>query len=254
MSLWKTVKAGSRKTLLYHVWRRWHTWWFRSVVLPRMKVTELHGVKLHLQSISSLRMKEALVTGAYEAAEVRLCREVVSSNDSIVEFGSAIGFLGLFAIRILGVKSYFSVEANSKTAELLVANYSLNNATPHVIIAALAENDEPVNFGITDDFWTNSLCPTIIDPVRKAMVVRGRKLSTLLHEVPFSPTVLIVDIEGGETCLQNEPIPSCVKKVIIELHPQFIGISRTFEVLKHLMNQGFEVKGTFDTSYALVRQ
>lgn len=252
MNLIGKIKSLLQKTLLYYCWRRCRAGWFQRFVLPRLKTSELHGVRLHLDQIS-LRMKEALVTGSYEAAEVRLCREVITSDDAVMEIGSAIGFLGLFACKTLGVKSYYSIEANPQTAELLLANYALNDLKPHVIVAALAEIDGQVELGITDDFWANSLCPTTTDHVRTVVQVTGRKLSTLLREAPFSPTVLIIDVEGGETCLQVETIPSCVKKLIIEIHPQLIGVSRAFEVLKYLMNQGFEVKGTFDNSYALVR-
>ena len=42
--------------------------------------------------------------------------------------------------------------------------------------------------------------------------------------------------------------------MIIEMHPSITGVTESFELLKHLLNQGFEVRGTFDTSYALARQ
>jgi len=220
-----------------------------------MDVTELHGVRLGLQNMS-LRMKELLVRGKYEEAETRLCPVLLTPDDRVVEIGSAIGFLGLLAARSIGVQAWFSVEANPYTVGLLKANYALNGVVTFapVLVAALAPKDGPINLHVSEDFWTSSTCDADQESVRQSITVRGCRLSTILGEAPFVPSVLIVDVEGAETCLVSEVIPETVRKMIIEMHPSITGVTESFELLKHLLNQGFEVRGTFDTSYALARQ
>jgi len=220
-----------------------------------MDVVELHGVRLGLRSIS-LRMKERLAGERYEEAETRLCPVVLTPDDRVVEIGSAIGFLGLLAARSLGIRTWFFVEANPRTAEILRENYTLNEETapPQILLAALAAEDGPVAFHIREDFWTNSTCVRAGETTSESITVRGCQLQTILREAPFAPSALIVDVEGAETCLIGEIIPETIRKIIIELHPAITGVTTSFELLKHLLNQGFEVRGTYDTTYALARR
>jgi len=212
---------------------------------------DLHGVLLGLDGIS-VGMQEALAGGRYEEAEVQMCRELLVTSDAVVEIGSAIGFLGIFATKVLGVASYRSIEANPNTAQLLVANYERNGLKPDLVIAALAPRDGPVALSVTTDFWTNTTC-SIASGVVDTLTVPGCTLTTLLNSVDYDPTALIIDVEGAETCLLTTTIPETVCKVIIELHPAMIGVTVAFDILKCLMDQKFRVQSTLDTTYALVR-
>jgi FkbM family methyltransferase len=240
-----------RNTSLHRLYHDARTWHFRNFVLSRLETVELHGVTLGMTGIS-VAMQEALSQGRYEQVEVQLCRDVLSPSDTVVEIGSAIGFLGIFAMKHLGVVEYRSIEANSQTAELLAANYVRNGLVADVVVAALAAADGPVALSVGADFWTN----TTVRPDEQtspSMWVRGCTLATLLADVPFEPSTLIVDVEGAETCLNGNRLPESVKKLIIELHPALIGAPAAFEVLKQLMNQGFYVRATLDTTYVLCR-
>ena len=241
-----------RGTLLYRLWSRYRSWRFRTVVLSGMKFAEIDGVRLELGGLSP-RMREALVLGRYEVAELQLCRNLLSSDDRVVEIGSAIGLLGIFAVKRLGIREYFCIEANPVTGDMLKANHLLNGVEPRLWIAALAPENGPVTLYVTEDFWTDSVLPDPTHAKRRGVTVQGFRLATLLEKVPFSPTTLIVDVEGAETCLIDETIPRGIDKVIIELHPRIVGAANASAVLEHLVNQGFQVQSTFDDSYALVR-
>ena len=252
MNLRENAHKWSRRTLVFQLWRSYCHWRFRTRVLPKMEFTELHGVRLDLRDIS-FQMKKALTAGKYEEAEILLCGQVLAPEDKVIEIGSAIGFLGLFAVKRLGLSPFFSVEANPATARILTGNYALNGVNPSLLVAALADHDQPVQLTVTEDFWANSISTNLRETPGETVTVSGYRLESIFAKAPFPPNTLIVDVEGAETCLQSETIPQSVKKLIIEMHPAIIGTTKTFEILKHLLNQGFEVKATFDTSYALIR-
>ena len=252
MSLLAHVQKWSRRTLLYHLWLSYCDWRFRTSRLPKMSFAEVDGVKLGLSNLSPY-MREILVLGRYENAELQLCRLLLTKDDRIVEVGSAIGLLGIFATKRLGIENYFCVEANQRTADMLVVNHQLNGVKPRVLVGALSHSDSPVEFHVTEEFWSDSV---LLDPkgtVSKTVIVQGYRLPTLLTKIDFIPTGLIIDVEGAESCLLNETIPDSVSKVIIELHPKLTGVAAAYDVLNHLMNQGFKVLSMRDDSYALAR-
>jgi tRNA1(Val) A37 N6-methylase TrmN6 len=43
-------------------------------------------------------------------AELQMCRQILTKGDRVVEIGSGIGLLGIFATKRLGIENYFCVE------------------------------------------------------------------------------------------------------------------------------------------------
>ena len=252
MNLLANARKWSRRTLLYNLWQSYGDWRFRTACLPKMCFAEVDGVKLNLGNLP-IPMRERIVRGRYEAAELQMCRQILMKDDRVVEIGSGIGLLGIFATKRLGIENYFCVEANEETVAMLVANHELNSVKPRVLVGALSQCDTPVELQVTEEFWTNSLLPDPQQPVTKTVTVQGYRLPTLLLKIDFHPTGLIIDVEGAENCLLSETIPDSVRKMIIELHPKLTGVMTSFAVLNHLMNQGFNVLATRDDSYALAR-
>lgn len=246
------ARAAFRHTLVYHLWRRHRHRRFLNVELPRLESVTLHGVTLDVRGLST-RLKEAMLSEVYEHAEVRLCREILTPEDRVVEIGSAIGFIGLFNLGVLGVARHASVEANPRTAERLRANYERNGRRPELLVAALAGEDGPVRFGVGDDFWTDSLVGASGETAREFVTVEGCRLETLLTRFAFEPSALVIDVEGGESCLRGRPIPESVRKIVVEMHPAVLGSEEVFGLLNDWMNQGFRVRAQCENSFALVR-
>ena len=192
-------------------------------------------------------MKNNLLLGRYEVQERTLAQQFLTREDAVLEVGGAIGFIGLFCQSRLGITRYTTVEANPNTVALLKQNYVLNGRTPVVWNLALAAQDGEVTLNIGNEFWENSLVAGA-NSGRTVRVVAA-SLANLVRRLDYAPTALIMDIEGAEQFVDFQQVPASVKKIIIELHPDFIGHAKTYQIVTDLVNLGFQVEreegGTF---------
>lgn len=208
-------------------------------ILPRLLQAELEGVKLDISKLSSL-MKNHIRTGRYDVQERRLAQQSLTKNDVILELGGAIGFIGLYCRKVIGVKHHFSVEASPHTLEQLKRNYALNGLTPYVIHAAAAAEDGEITLNVGGEFWENSV---VTKNSAKSITVPALSLSSLIRMMSEPPTALVCDIEGAEQQLDFTQLPASVKRIIIELHPEIIGQERVDRILAMLYTMGFKERG-----------
>lgn len=219
---------------LLELWRNLHSRLRFKFILPRKREASLEGVRLDISTLSPL-MKNIILTGRYESQERQLARQALTKDDVVLELGGAIGFIGLYCRKVIGVKHITSVEANPHTLKLLRRNYELNGLTPSVIHAAAAAEDGELDLSIGGEFWENTLTCTSSSTVR----VPSQSLSSLIKQMPAAPTALICDIEGAEQYLDFTQLPASVRKIIMELHPGMIGEEATQRVMDKLASLGF---------------
>lgn len=234
------------RSLLFQFWDDFQTRWRFKFTLPRVQTVTLEGVQLDASTLSPL-MKNNLLLGRYEVQERQLAQQCLTRDDAVLEVGGAIGFIGLFCQLRLGITRYTTVEANPSTAALLRRNYALNGRTPVVWDLALAAEDGEVTLNIGNEFWENS----VVNGAARGRTVRvpAATLSSLLRLLDYTPTALIMDIEGAEQFVDFRQLPTSVRKIIIELHPGVIGPAKTYRIVADLVNLGFFVEreegGTF---------
>src|SRR6185436_19536452 len=101
------------KTLVYHLYQEAAHRYHWKYVLPNIREIELEGLKFDVSQLSP-KIRNRLLSGAYEEYEKKMCRDFLTPNDSVVELGAAIGFIGLICQKQIGIKSYASFEANPK--------------------------------------------------------------------------------------------------------------------------------------------
>ena len=100
------------------LWQNLHSRVLFKFILPHVQHATLEGVKLDISRLSPL-MKNHIRTGRYEVQERRLAQQSLTRDDVILELGGAIGFIGLYCRKVIGVKHHLSVEANPNTHEHL---------------------------------------------------------------------------------------------------------------------------------------
>jgi FkbM family methyltransferase len=229
-------------------WQRFSTKLRFKFVLPRVRTATIAGIKLDVSPLSPV-MKNIIMTGRYEAPERSLVARALTPDDTVLELGGAIGFIGLFCRRVIGVRHVTSVEANPATLAMLRRNYELNGLEPDVIHAAAAAEDGELDLNVGGEFWENTVTGTSNQTVR----VPALSLESLFKRMPQPPTALVCDIEGAEQYLDLHRLPATLTKIIIELHPAIIGKARTDAILLQLANQGFVEKAEDDGTYLLMR-
>lgn len=216
--------------------------------LPRVRRAQLAGVKLEMEGLSPM-MKNIILSGRYEYQERILCAEAIGSDDVVLELGSAIGFVGLYCRKKLGVKSVYGVEANPQTIQLLNRNYAANDCDPRIIHAAVAAEDGEIELDTSGEFWENR----VGQAGGKSVKVPSRKLSSILEQLEESPTALVCDIEGAETQLDFSSLPASVRTIVMELHPEWTGQEAAAATEKRMEDEGFVVVKRLDNSVLLTR-
>ncbi len=223
------------------------TRWRFAVTIPRLRVATVDGVRLDVDGLAPL-MKNRLYEGRYEVQERALCRRFLRADDQVLEVGAALGFLGLWCRRHLGVTTWHHVEANPDTAARLERCYRLNDHEPRLTVAALAANDGTAHFDTTGDFWSHGLSTG-----HGGVEVTALGQTSLLARTLPTPTALVVDIEGGEIHLDPKTFPSSIRLVVMELHPDRVGALAISTLRILLTEAGFKEAAEDGGTVALVR-
>ena len=241
------------KTLVYHLYQEAAHRYHWKYVLPKIHEIEMEGLKFDVSQLSP-KIRNRLLSGAYEAYEKQMCRDFLTKDDSVIELGAAIGFIGMICQKQIGITQYASFEANPKTAEILKRNYELNGLKPNVRVMALGCSDGQVDLEIGTDFWENSIVTA--DPKKGSHTVRVEcgTMETLATKCGVTPNVLIIDIEGAEQFIDFNTLPATVNKVIIELHPGVIGQAAVYDIVAALINKGFRVAREQNQTFAFLRK
>lgn len=211
-----------------------------------------HGILLRLDDLPE-GMQMIIRAGHYETPEMKLASTLLSSSDRVLEIGSAIGFIGLFCLKVLKVRSLVSVEPNPNTLSKLKRNYELNGLRPNLIEAAIAPVDGPVSFHVNDMFWVDSLVTDKRSNNVTQISVQGLTFNTILERAGETIDTLIMDVEGAEKYLPVNSIPHQIKKIIIEIHNDILGDRPAYNILETLVRAGYNVHGQSYGCWAFVR-
>ena len=246
------MKNLLKKTIFYHVYifliiriRRW-------LRLHKGSITVVEGIPLSIARCSPY-MRNVILDGWYERPERQLCMKYITASDTVVELGSAIGFLALFCIKKIRVARYCMVEANPETIEILKENFVLNQLDPSILQYAVSANDGIAHLDISGEFWANSLVASPPSSQGTLLTVQTRTLASVLREIDFIPKVLIIDIEGSEQDIDPGSLPSDIEVIIIETHAFSIGIQKTQHLLARFDFCGFRAVDQMDNTYCLLR-
>jgi len=248
------TKTLFEKTLLHHLLQEFQVRYRFKYVLPKIQEIMLEGLKFDVSGLST-KIRNRLLSGAYESHEKKMCCDYLSPTDSVLEIGGAIGFIGLLCQKKLGIKNYACFEANPKTYEILKRNYELNGVTPRVWNMALAHADGHVDLEVGSDFWENSICydNASKNGVKTVRVPAGT-LDTLLELIGHKVNTLIIDIEGAEQFIDFQRIPEEISKIIIELHPGVMGQEVMYNIVATLIGLGFRVAREENDTFVFLRK
>ena len=210
---------------------------FPVAAAPDQRFTfNIAGIALELpHNALTPRLWRALAEGWYEKAELEAITALLQPDDVVLELGAAIGFVSAFVARQPGIGRVVAVEANPRLLPLARRTHELNGtgAMVEVVNAVVTADADEADFYLAEDFWASSMRPI---PTAERVRLPARPLVSLLTEV--RPSVLIVDIEGGEAELfQGTQLPG-VRAVVMELHPEFVGLEGVARAFAHLAQAG----------------
>lgn len=209
--------------------------------LTHPDVVVIEGVKINIQHDQITdEVRRHFYTGSYEGDEIRVVKDLINKNDIVVEVGAGIGFVSAYVAMKIGSDRVYAFEANPFMIEKIQENYVLNNVAPHISNLFLAKEEGKRDFFIDKNFWSSSSIQRKERSTTR-IEVETVDVNQVLNKI--NPTVLIMDIEGGE----EELIPlinfkdSSINKIMIELHPGIIGKRNASVLLARMISDGFNL-------------
>jgi len=227
---------------------------------------DLEGIRVPIRhSPFPPRLRRHLMRGGYETDERRLVQQFVQSGDEVLEVGASSGVITSFLWRQVGPGGrVVSVDGNGALRpffdEVLRVN-GFSGTWIEAIAYPVWTEQAPEAFG-SRGFSASS------NPLGSAVSAGGSfppdshaegpevmTLRQVAEKAGFLPTVLVADIEGTEGVWCDTPpaLPESIKKVILEVHPQLIGVAPAGATVQALLDEGFRISGISGLVFAFSR-
>jgi FkbM family methyltransferase len=188
-----------------------------------------HGVLLPVvPGVISETVAASIRSGCYEESEAAELHGLIQTGEVILEIGAGCGFISTYCAKNAQVTSVYCVEANPGLIDVIRLTHRANRVAATVYHEILARGDSETDFFLNDDFWASGTHSFL----GKAIRVPTTSFQARLDEI--RPTMLIIDIEGGEETLFDGARLAGVKKIMVEVHQDTIGrrgVKRVFDVL-----------------------
>lgn len=208
---------------------------------------ELDGIVLpHDERLISPVIHQALTRGRYEGEERTHLPGLLQADDVVLELGAGLGVVSTLCARDERVRRVVTVEANPDLIPYVREVHRRNGVADktrlmHAVALPAPEADR-VDFFVRKDIWASSLNGDIWG-WEKTVSTEVVDLHALIDEL--QPTVMIVDIEGGEGQLFRNFMPGRLRHVYVELHKQVIGPRGMRRVFNQLARAGFAYDPAF---------
>ncbi|MFS8083908.1 MAG: FkbM family methyltransferase [Ginsengibacter sp.] len=184
-------------------------------------------------SLTSETIANSIRGGSYEAHEAALLGGLIQSGEVILEVGAGCGLISAVCAKNPHTSKVHCVEANPNLIDLIRMTHSLNGVNVVVHNELLAKQDGETDFYVHDDFWASGTHSFLGKPIKVKTTSFQKRLKEL------QPTMLVIDIEGGEIDLFDDVDLSGIRKIMIELHQPTIGRQGMKKVFDVLSRQNF---------------
>lgn len=187
----------------------------------KMVQFKLKGITLRIPEAQlSPALERALREGRYESGESDALLRNLEPGDRVLDLGAGAGYVSSLAARVVGGENVTAVEAAPDMLAVLRRNLNLNEAgnarVLHGAVVADDYRDEEVRFAVADAFWSSRLAEGAQTGQGATVKVPALRFGSLLAEI--RPSVVVMDIEGGELEICRQDWPDCVRLLIMEIH------------------------------------
>ncbi|MEM9400516.1 MAG: FkbM family methyltransferase [Verrucomicrobiota bacterium] len=196
------------------------------------------GKEIFFPSKPPYELLMSFVRGYYEREEVKLLENALEDGDVVLEVGAGIGFMGVNASKMKRLSRYVAYEANPQLIPYIKKNMVQNEVSFEVVNAILFDQETSCKFYVAPDFWVSSLIQPNTNNY-EVIDVRAVNKNAVISEI--SPSLLIVDIEGGEIDFFKDLNLSSVKKILLEIHPFVLSNRDLTKLYYDFFEYGFEI-------------
>lgn len=205
-----------------------------NTALRAGEVVTLDGVKVRLCHDYSLRLARDLLAGTYAASERTLLNQAVEADDRVLEVGTGIGLVATLCARRVGDANVSAYEAHPAMVRRARETFALNGVSPAITQCALGAVAGSRTLYAGELLGEGSQCRDA-QPIN----VPGERLADAICR--DRPTLLIIDVEGGERELVKDAIGLRVPKILIAFHPELLGPFAVMRARRMFAQAGYAV-------------
>ncbi|GGH23835.1 methyltransferase, FkbM family [Cribrihabitans marinus] len=203
---------------------------------------ECLGVKVPASRFLNETRIRRINAARYEGQEIAGALHVVTPEDTVLEIGAGLGIVGAVVARNAEPRAIRSFEANPELIPEIEALYALNGledriSVQNTVLFTGPDRPDTVPFHLRNSFLGSSLINRSGRPSRTVDVPTA-DFGAVCAVV--GPTVLVMDIEGGEMDLLRHADLSGFRALVIEFHPEAYGIDGMRACKTILREAGFE--------------
>ena len=225
----------------------------KKMIFPKTdSMVVYEGIKLDISSRYISDEMRYQLGRAYETAEIQLLKSFLEPKDKLLEIGTGLGFLAIFAKNKCGVVKYLGIEANEYLLPIIKRNCELNHCTIEIENIAISDREGEIDFRLASNFWSSSIYDRKDDD--QIVKLPCTTLNKFIADKNFYPTFLLIDMEGGEEILDYESLPKQIEKLLVELHPHFRGTKKASEVITKIIRAGFSLVDFCQSVYFFKRR
>lgn len=200
------------------------------------------GVKVpHSPFLTETRIKR-IEEARYEGEEIDGALSVIGPEDRVLELGAGLGVVGGVVAVNARPERILSFEANPNLVPHIRDLYALNGIEDRIkvrneLLIASPDRPETMTFHVHSSFLGSSL---IDRDDRKTTPVEVPTVAFDKIRRRFKPTVLVMDIEGGELDFLQHADLTGIRAIVIEFHPNAYGIEGVKTCKNLLRGAGFK--------------
>ncbi|NIZ12857.1 FkbM family methyltransferase [Phaeobacter sp. HF9A] len=181
-----------------------------------------HGVKVPMSRFLNETRIKRINEARYEGPEIAGALHVVGPEDRVLEVGAGLGIVGAVIAQNAKPQKVLSFEANPELIPVISALHQMNGLEDRIELRnqlLFAGEDRPADmeFHLRSSFLGSSL---INESGRPSRVVKVPTVDLAEVVAELEPTVLVMDIEGGELALLQAMDLAPFRAIVIEFHPE----------------------------------
>ncbi|GHG92496.1 FkbM family methyltransferase [Pseudodonghicola xiamenensis] len=203
---------------------------------------ECLGIKVPASRFLHDKRIERINAAEYEGLEMAGALHVVGEGDVVLEIGAGIGLVGAVIAANAKPRLVRSFEANPELIPAIEALYAANGLGDRIsvqnkVLVSAPDRPETMTFHIHNSYLGSSLIAPENRETRRVEVP-----TVSFHDVcaDLKPTVLVMDIEGGERDILLHADLSPFRAMVLEFHPNAYGVGGMRECKNVLREAGFE--------------
>ena len=184
----------------------------------------------------SRSVRKSLRKNEYETAETYLVRHLVRRGNTVLDLGSGLGLTSIAAAKASGNGRVVGYEADPVIAPLAEKNVRRNGVNVEIRNRAIAKEKGVCELHVHPSFPASSLFPF---KGSKRILIEADASRDVVDEI--QPDVISCDIEGLEKEVFVTANLSSVHRLVVEVHPQVIGLLGVLKCVQDLAVSGFSL-------------